>query len=114
MGIVYFHLKHLKNKNVGYMNLGDQAKSRYLKKYMDEAEFISFEEFCSDRYRKRLINKMSLSSRLKCALYASKTIRNLKYKLTGRHRPQGQMRLIRLASNLQAIDFKRDVLDWLN
>ena len=100
MGIMCFHLKHLK-KGFGVFP-GKQVR------------IVSFDEFCSRRHHKRLVRQLLFRNRLRYALYRHEMVRKLKYKLQGRHPNLKTMRLIRLADDLRGIDFKRDVLDKLD
>ena len=101
MGIMYFHLKALK---WAFLTPGDSTGGN---------KVISFEEFCSPECHKRLRRQLKPHERLFCALYGSKKMQKLKYKLTGRPPRLQQMRLARLAEDLQGIDFKRDALEPL-
>ena len=112
MGIMYFHLKALKN-NFRLSDNPDKPSSFWNLKYIDKNKVISFDELCSDDCHKRLRLKLDPYQRLLCALYAFESIQKLKYKLTGTPPRLTQIRLAQLAADLQGIDFQRDALDRL-
>ena len=97
-GVMYFHLKALKK---GFRHSG-------------HPKIVSFEEFCSTECHKRLRVQLKPYKRLSCALYASEAMQKWKYKLIGTPPGLPQVRLARLAADLQDIDFKRDALDVLD
>ena len=98
MGILYFHLKGLKKE------FAKQNKTQ---------DLVSFDEFCSPQFHRRLLSQLNWYERKLCALYKNEKMQRLKYKWTKTPPRFNQLRLARLAEDLHGIDFVRDVEAWL-
>ncbi|MDD9884133.1 MAG: hypothetical protein OXU62_06280 [Gammaproteobacteria bacterium] len=113
MGIMYFHLKGLKSGLCAPEFPAENFSSRDGKPF-EETKIVSFEEFCSAQCHQRLRRQLNPYHRLFSVLYTGERMREWKYRLTGAPPRLAQVRLARLAKDLDGIDFKRDVLDPLD
>jgi len=108
-GIMFFHLKHLK-KGGGYDNLDAAAQPEWRDQLLNRSFWMSWAEFCSEKTRRQMIADRPFRDRIDIAMYSSKTIRNLKLRLTGKHPNIHKIRLVRLPQDLAGIDFERDLV----
>ncbi len=113
MGIMYFHLKYLK-QDFGYANLSHKVKKRSIEKLLNESLFVPYDEFRSKRHYKRLKKALSKRDQFWCAFWSVKALRKLRHSVGGKHLSLLKMRFALLADDLKNIDFRRDVLDKLN
>ena len=102
MGIMYFHLNYLK-----------QTKKKSCEQIMQDSFFVPWDEFCSEKIRKKMIADCPLRDRFDIAMYSCEALRKLRFKLTKKHPHIRKMRLMRLQQDLAGIDFKRDLLEAL-
>ena len=108
IGIMYFHLKYLK-RNYGMENLPESVRLIHQRQLINEGWTLSFDEFCSSRYRKQLVRQLTRGNQMRYMIYKNQAAREILYKLTS-YRPNWKvMRLIHLFNDLKHIDFEREV-----
>lgn len=112
MGIVYFHLKHLK-KHKGYGNVEPAHRAWSLDLLRNQGFWVPWDEFRSPKTRNRLIADRPWGDRIQIVLYSVPAILNLRLKLVKKHPSLRKVRLARLQQDLAGIDFKRDLVDAL-
>jgi len=110
MGIMFFHLKHLKQGG-GYDNLDAAAQPEWRDQLLNHSFWMPWDEFCTERTRRQMIVDRPLRDRIDIAMYSCKMVRNLKLRLTGKHPNIHKIRLVRLQYDLAGVDFERDFLN---
>jgi len=112
MGIMFFHLKPLKQHS-GYAYLDEPYRSLVTEQFINQGLWLPWDEFCSPKARKRMIADRPWGDRIQIAMYSMPAILNLRLKLVKKHPSLRKVRLARLRQDLAGIDFKRDLLDAL-
>lgn len=106
-GILYFHLKHLKQDS-GFGNLNDSEKEKALEKFRNESHWLSFDDFRSPSNLDEL--RRSVPS-LEYWLRTNGFINRMIHALTRRNPPLRIARLNQLESDLARVNFSEDVLE---
>jgi len=110
MGLLYFHLKHLK-PDFGFGNLGNSLRHRAEESFLRTLDPVSLAEFCADDYQQRLRRR---HGQLEYWLRTNPLVRGLLFALFDRHPPLRILRLQELPEHLASIDWERDLFGRLN
>lgn len=109
MGLLYLHVKHLK-PDLGFGNLESERQRRSRLDFLRTARAVSIAEFCGERFQSKLRGQ---HNRLQYWLRTAPLIQGLIYAVSARHPPLRICRLQRLAADVAAIDWQRDLFEQL-
>ncbi len=109
VGLLYFHLKHVKPGS-GFHNLGHEQAEQWQKDHQQQFSWSSFGTFSAAPN----INSLKRNvNRLEYWLRTTSWTENCIHALSGRNPPLKIARLARLESDFSAIDFDRDAVKRL-
>jgi glycosyltransferase involved in cell wall biosynthesis len=106
VGLLYFHLKHAKAVS-GFHNLATSQAEQSQLEYERQFSWATFDEFSSSEQICRLRKAVNP---FEYWLRTNRVTETIIHSISGRNPPLKIARLARLADDLSAIDFRRDVL----
>jgi len=109
LGILYFHLKHLK-AGYGFANLPDGPRQQYQQKFSQTLQTETFAAFATVNTQQDLIRQHGTFDYY---LQTNAVIQYLRAVIARREAPLRVLRLQRLVSDLQRTSWQTDLLDWL-
>lgn len=109
MGIIYFHLKHLKN-GYGFLNLEPQKRDEIMQQYASNSDVVSLDDFISEDSINNLRKHHNV---IEYWLRTRKTVNAIIYVLFKRNPPLRIARLHQLFQDLNGIDLDECVMKRL-
>lgn len=109
LGLLYFHLKHLKSCH-GFGNLEPQLRRRTDSEFVRTMSRVGIAEFCSSTYHRRL---RATHNPIEYWLRTHPVVQGLIFAMFGRNAPLRISRLQRLSTDVAAIDWERDLFQPL-
>lgn len=100
MGVLYFHLKHLKS-GYGFLNLEQQKRNEIVKQYVSNSDVVGFEDFISED---SINNQCKYHNPIEYWLRTQKIFNVIIYALFKRNPPLRIARLNQLFQDLNGID----------
>lgn len=100
MGVLYFHLKHLKS-GYGFLNLEPQKRNEIVKQYVSNSDVVGFEDFISED---SINNLCKYHNPIEYWLRTQKIFNVIIYALFKRNPPLRIARLNQLFQDLNGID----------
>ena len=100
MGVMYFHLKHLKS-GYGFLNLEPQKRNEIVKQYVSNSDVVGFEDFISED---SINNLCKYHNPIEYWLRTQKIFNVIIYALFKRNPPLRIARLNQLFQDLNGID----------
>lgn len=100
MGVLYFHLKHLKS-DYGFLNLEQQKRNEIVKQYVSNSDVVGFEDFISED---SINNLCKYHNPIEYWLRTQKIFNVIIYALFKRNPPLRIARLNQLFQDLNGID----------
>jgi hypothetical protein len=109
MGLLYFHLKHVK-PDYGFGNLEPELRCQATREFLETLQVVGIDEFRGASYQQRLRRS---HNRLEYGLRTNRVVERLVRALSGREPPLRISRLRRLAEDVAQIDWDRDLFAHL-